>query len=213
MPAVHPSPDRLHDFLLGKLPDPEYAAVEAHLTACDECRAASAADTTADSLVELLAAAGRSGSATPLPAHTLSDVVPSSLAATREWTDPAADPFAPPGLADHPRYRLLRRLGMGGMGVAYLAEHRGLCRKMALKVIRPGLADRPGAAERFRRETRAVARLSHPNIVAAFDAEETGGAHFLVMEYVPGETLAELVAGGRPLPAAAACRAARDAAR
>jgi hypothetical protein len=93
----------------------------------------------------------------------------------------------------------------------WLAEHTRLDRPVALKVIRPALLANPGAVERFGRETRAVARLRHDNIVAAYDADSAGGTHFLVMEYVDGPTLAELAAAG-PLPAEA-CRAVRDAAR
>src|SRR5205814_4997818 len=99
-----------------------------------------------------------------------------------------------------------------GMGSVWPAEHAVMRRPVALKVIRPEFLSRPGAAERFTREVRAAAKLHHPHIVTAFDAEEVGGMHFLVMEYVEGQTLADRLAAG-PLPAAEACRAVRDAAR
>jgi hypothetical protein len=97
------------------------------------------------------------------------------------------------------------------MGSVWLAEHLLLGRPVAVKVIRPEMLARPGAAGRFAREMRAVARLAHPNIVAAYDADDAAGTHFLVMEYVDGRTLADRLADG-PVPAADACRWVRDAA-
>ena len=99
----------------------------------------------------------------------------------------------PAALADHPRYRIVKWLGSGGMGAVYLAEHRLMERTVALKVINRDLTDHPGLVERFRREVRAAARLHHPNIVTAYDAEQAGALHFLVMEFVEGTDLAKLV--------------------
>src|SRR5262245_32911570 len=69
----------------------------------------------------------------------------------------------PAALADHPRYRVVRPLGRGGMGAVFLAEHKVMNRAVALKVIRPDLTARPELVERFRREVQAAARLLHPN--------------------------------------------------
>src|SRR5207237_348909 len=121
-------------------------------------------------------------------------------------------PDVPPELRDHPRYRVLRVLGAGGMGVVYQAEHRLMERPVALKVLNAALLRRPGAVERFRREVKAAARLAHPNIVAAYDADQAGGLHFLVMEYVEGTDLARLVEKRGPLPTAHACHFVRQAA-
>ncbi|HKB41714.1 MAG TPA: serine/threonine-protein kinase, partial [Gemmataceae bacterium] len=85
-------------------------------------------------------------------------------------------------------------------------------RLVALKVINPRLVASPQAVERFRREVRAAARLAHPNIVAAYDADQAGGTHFLVMEYVEGATLAQLIAEKGRLAVARACDYARQAA-
>src|SRR5262249_2205964 len=90
----------------------------------------------------------------------------------------------PAELTGHPRYRILELLGAGGMGAVYKAEHRLMERTVALKVISRALTDRPAVVERFRREVKAAARLSHPNIVTAHDAEQAGDTHFLVMECV-----------------------------
>jgi uncharacterized protein (TIGR03067 family) len=91
------------------------------------------------------------------------------------------------------------------MGAVYKAEHQIMKRPVALKVINQELVARPAAVERFHREVLAAARLAHPNIVTAFDADQAGGTHFLVMEYVDGVSLARLVAERGPLPIQDAC--------
>jgi hypothetical protein len=91
------------------------------------------------------------------------------------------------------RYRLGSLLGGGGMARVYVASDRLLERQVAVKVLSPPYAQDPVFVERFRREARAAARLSHPNIVAVFDSGSDGGLHYLVMEYVPGESLAQLL--------------------
>src|SRR5205814_1714789 len=85
-------------------------------------------------------------------------------------------------------------------------------RRVALKVIRPEFLAKPGAGERFHREMEAAARLHHANVVTAFDAERAGDCHFLAMEYIEGECLAERVARTGPLDIAEACLAIRDVA-
>jgi serine/threonine protein kinase len=126
---------------------------------------------------------------------------------------PAADPEAVPAeLVNHPRYRVVRLLGRGGMGAVYLAEHLLMERQVALKVIGSHLLQNPEMLGRFRQEVRAVASLSHPNIVAAHDADTAGALHFLVMEYIDGVSLADYEARHRPLPVAEACAAIEQAA-
>jgi serine/threonine-protein kinase len=114
------------------------------------------------------------------------------------------------------RYCVLERLGGGGMGQVFKAEHRLMRRVVALKVVarlpRRGDAARAGALARFRGEVEAAARLRHPNIVTAYDAAAARGRLFLVMEYVDGVDLARLVAAHGPLPVPLACEAARQAA-
>jgi serine/threonine protein kinase len=119
---------------------------------------------------------------------------------------------APPALADHPRYRLVKLLGAGGMGAVYLAEHRVMQRPVALKVISRDLMADPNAVERFQREVRTAARLAHVNIVTAHDAEQAGDTHFLVMEYVEGIDLAQVIQRRGPLPVPFACNYVRQAA-
>jgi serine/threonine protein kinase len=110
------------------------------------------------------------------------------------------------------QYLLLDRLGEGGMGEVFKARHRGLGRVVALKFIRRERLTHPEAINRFRREMRAAAQLSHPNIVLAYDADEVDGRHFLVMEYVEGTDLKKVVEQRGPLPVLEACSYVRQAA-
>jgi TolB-like protein/tRNA A-37 threonylcarbamoyl transferase component Bud32/Flp pilus assembly protein TadD len=97
-------------------------------------------------------------------------------------------------------YRILEQLGKGGMGEVYLAEDTTLKRKVALKVLPPELATSQERLERFQREAESLASLNHPNIVTIHTVEEDGGVRFLTMEWVEGQTLADLMGkGGIPL--------------
>jgi putative intracellular protease/amidase len=121
-------------------------------------------------------------------------------------------PAVPRELADHPRYRVVKVLGAGGMGVVYQAVHRLMERAVALKVINRDLTSDPLVVERFRQEVKAAGRLAHANIVTAHDAEQAGNLHFLVMEFGDGISLARVIAKHGPLPVANACNYARQAA-
>lgn len=91
-------------------------------------------------------------------------------------------------------FRIERELGRGGMAVVYLAHQPELARRVALKVLRPGLAVEPRHVDRFKREALAIARLQHPHIVAVYAVGEDKGWHYLAMEYVEGGNLAEVYA-------------------
>jgi serine/threonine protein kinase len=101
-------------------------------------------------------------------------------------------------------YVLLDPLGKGGMGGVFRGMHRGMKRIVALKVLLPRKMKTADSVERFQREVEAMARLSHPNIVAAFDAGEHSGLRYLAMEYVEGKDLSSLVAEHGVLPVATA---------
>lgn len=104
------------------------------------------------------------------------------------------------------RYRIDRRVARGGMAVVYEATDLRLDRVVAVKVMHEPLADDPTFVNRFEREARSAAKLSHPNAVAVFDQGEDQGTLFLVMEYVPGVTLRDLIRREAPLPPALALR-------
>jgi serine/threonine protein kinase len=218
--AAHPSIEELAAFTLGTLADGAHLAIEAHVAVCDFCQER-AAVAPGDALIDLLRSAhARTGNQddtsvaaadmaqTPAPVAALPVTMAHRSAPS---TDPDAD-VPPPELTRLQRYRVTRRLGAGGMGAVYQAEHRVMQRTVALKVIHPSFVINANARELFRREVRAAARLCHPNIVTTYDAEDSGDTHFLVMEYVEGVNLGRLVQERRPLSVAEACAAVRQAA-
>src|SRR5881396_2903404 len=109
------------------------------------------------------------------------------------------------------RYRLLSRIASGGMGTVWRAEDTILHRPVAVKVLSDGLGHDARFVERFRREARAAAGLSHPNVAGVYDYGEDGGVPFIVMELIQGETLADRLRDGRLPPAEAARVAAQVA--
>jgi WD40 repeat protein/serine/threonine protein kinase len=109
-------------------------------------------------------------------------------------------------------YLVLERIGEGGMGQVYKARHQHMNRVVALKVIRKERLNSPDAVRRFYKEIQAAAQLSHPNIVLAYDAGQTGPTHFFAMEYVEGMDLAHMVQESGPIPVGQACDYIRQAA-
>ena len=92
------------------------------------------------------------------------------------------------------RYRLEAKLGSGGMSTVYLARDETLDRPVAVKVMHREMSEQADQLQRFRQEARAVAKISHPNVVAVIDAGEDGGHPYIVFEYVEGETLKQRIA-------------------
>jgi serine/threonine-protein kinase len=109
------------------------------------------------------------------------------------------------------QYRILDHLGRGGMGRVFKAEHQTMNRVVAIKVLAPHLVKTPKAQQLFQREVRAAAKLVHPNIVTAYDANQIGDRCYLVMEYVDGPNLEQLVRQQGPLPFGVACDFIRQA--
>jgi serine/threonine protein kinase len=110
------------------------------------------------------------------------------------------------------KYKVLERLGQGGMGQVFLCEHMLMRRRVAVKVLPTARAEDPIALERFYREARAVAALDHVNLVRAFDIDQDENLHFLVMEYVDGVNFMDLVKKSGPMDALRACHYIRQAA-
>lgn len=110
------------------------------------------------------------------------------------------------------RYSIDRELGRGGMGVVYLAREVHLDRLVAIKLLPPDKAERPGLRDRFLREARLAAKLSHPNIIPIHAVDEVDGFVFFVMSYVDGETLAARVRNRGPLSASDGIRVLREVA-
>ncbi|UUO06948.1 protein kinase [Blastopirellula sp. J2-11] len=186
--ALHPSRDKLESFFHGTLPEEERQVIEDHVAQCDVC-CDILRTTPHDPFAQRIHAA----------LSTMHDPSPSPALPNN------FNAGVPAELREHPRYRILRRLGQGGMGVVYQAEHRLMERPVALKVIHGRLLSNEIAVERFRLEVKAAARLSHRNIVVAYDAEQAGNLHFLVMEYLDGVSLTEIVERRGPLSLLHAC--------
>jgi urea transport system substrate-binding protein len=186
MEPVCPPRERLEQLTAKCLPPDELASVQTHVGGCTLCQQA------------------------------LADL--SAFQPTKSWAPPpGTDPEperapAPEELRNHPRYRVIGVLGRGGMGAVYKAEHRLLERPVVLKVIRPDLVATPALVQRFQREARLAARMSHPNVVAVYEAEAFEATQMLVMEYVEGVTLAHLTAERGLLPIAEACELVRQTA-
>ncbi len=197
-PVTHPTAEVLAAYGLGKLKEKDTATVFRHLQECPQCRQA----------VER----GRADRPTPSGTQLPATVALQSVAASK--ASPAAAPLAdlPPELVNHAKFRILKELGRGGMGVVYQAEHRLMEKTVALKVISRALLSHPEALERFHREVRAAAKLEHQHIVRALDADSAGELHLLVMEFIEGVSLFQTVQQKGALPVTHACHYARQAA-
>ena len=207
---THPPPALLADFAAGKLVDAECTEIVAHLDACPMCRQL-LASLPPDSISARLQGTGSEDA--PLPTGSWSGASPSMIDAMQRG-NPIDEVQTPAELVNHPKFQLLRQLGRGGMGVVFLAEHRMMGRRVAIKVINKALIESAETLLRFTAEVRAAAKLSHPNIVQAYDAEQAGDLHFLVMEFVEGKNLAELLEERqKPLSTRHACHYARQVAK
>src|SRR3954466_13156656 len=108
------------------------------------------------------------------------------------------------------RYRIEREIAHGGMAEVYLARDDSLDRLVALKALFPEFAREPSFVERFRREAQAAANLNHPNVVSVYDWGQEAGTYFIVMEYVEGRSLRELLADQQRLEPQRAVAIAAD---
>ncbi|MBX9625085.1 MAG: serine/threonine protein kinase [Gemmataceae bacterium] len=146
---------------------------------------------------------------------------PAEADSTRPPDGSVPDPDATTDLSDDPAdtlhvgslgaYRLVGRLGRGGMGEVWAADDPALGRRVAVKVMRPGVAARPGARDRFLREARAAAAVHHDHVVPIYHVGEDAGVPYLVMPLLEGESLHDRLKRG-PLPPAEVIRVGREAA-
>ncbi|HTA29314.1 MAG TPA: protein kinase, partial [Candidatus Cybelea sp.] len=144
----------------------------------------------------------------PLPSGVLSGLCPACLfqqgAVGDTGAQPEGAPFQPPSVEEvarlFPQLEILGFIGKGGMGAVYKARQLALDRIVALKILPPQTAGGPGFIERFNREARALAKLSHPNIVAVHEFGQVNGLPFFVMEFVDGLNLRQLEQAGQLSP-------------
>ncbi len=205
---LHPTDQALRDFSVGKLGDGLADSVNSHLQECADCQRRVAA-MSSDSFLGRLRDAHLQPEISP-PVQSESGA-PRPDIGEASHRDPQTDTL-PPHLADHPDYEILRELGRGGMGVVYLAHNRLMGRDEVLKVVGKHLIERKGVLERFSREIRSAARLTHPNIVHAYSAFRCGESVVFAMEYVDGLDLAKVVKAKGPMSVAHASYSAYQAA-
>ncbi len=215
MPSVEcPNRSTLYDYLVGKLPDDASDSLATHVEACPDCQAelATLSDVEETLVGQLRGAAavepyldesecghaiakakgvaegGGKGDSPNLPER------PSGCFAqmgTVPFSLPEASQTSLP--AQLGEYRLIERLGSGGMGAVYKAVHNRLDRVVALKILPRARTDDPRAIVRFEREMKAIGRLDDPHIVRAYDAREIDDRLVLVMEFVEGLDLGKIV--------------------
>jgi predicted Ser/Thr protein kinase len=141
-----------------------------------------------------------------LPSGALEGLCPACLLKQGSETAGQAEPtpFRPPSIEEmarlFPQLEILTLIGKGGMGAVYKARQPALDRYVALKILPPQIASGPGFADRFNREARALARLSHPNIVAVHEFGQANGLPYLIMEFVDGLNLRQLERAGKLSP-------------
>ncbi|MEQ8209962.1 MAG: protein kinase [Lacipirellulaceae bacterium] len=210
----HPALELLSDYALGRLDEAELEGIAEHLDQCDDCQETLTSLASEDTLVRGLAMEFETSSYES--EADLAAVLESLKEKPREETldfqrgqnDPE-DAITPQTLRD---YRLLEKLGSGGMGTVYRAKHERLGRQVALKVLPRERMRQPQAIARFAREMQAVGNLDHPHIVRAFDAGEIDGKHFLAMELIDGIDLSALSKQQGQLSVGIACELVRQAA-
>lgn len=199
----------LKAFALGHLDEDRSEAIAAHLSACAHCEETMAGfDDTDDSM--LAAVREAAGDAVELAAATPAEAVLEHIA--NPWSGTGeTEKSASTGewIRD---YELLEPLGHGGMGTVYKAVHARLQRPVAIKLLPSRRLRDPDAVARFEREMKAIGRLDHPAIVRATDAGDADGTHFLVMDYVDGIDLSQLIKLTGPMDVASACEVIRQAA-
>ncbi len=198
-----PDNERLEQFLEDLLDGPERDELSAHVAGCDSCQE------TLERLTEEPEALRGALSSTRRPAAVSSSA---SYLSRLRAPPPSVRGPAKGELPSVAGYDILAELGRGGMGVVYRALHLRLNRTVALKMILAGAHAGPRERERFRQETKAVAQLTHPNIVQIFEVDEADGHSFCALELVEGGSLVQHMAG-HPQPTDAAARLVETLAR
>ena len=225
MQSTHPSPRQLAALALGRLKPDARDRLQAHVATCASCETF-LAQTPPETLKSLLQQSVPPRNTADQPTssfqreHVTNPAIdmspqaraPSAGEPSRGLPPPAdGDDSIPRELRQQTKYRIVRLLGRGGMGSVYEVHHERMDRRQALKVINPELVDNPQALSRFEEEIKAVAKLDHPNIARAYDAESFGPLQAIVMEFVAGQTLHEFLKKRGRLSVMEACRCVRQA--
>ena len=214
--AQCPTRRELSDYIVGKLAVARLEEIDSHLGGCSDCQ--QLLDTfsgPSDTLVSSLKRGPAAEEYVDEPECRQALSVVAGIAREPAFAAESGGNLegdAQPELAQIGPYRLLAKLGQGGMGTVYKALHTKLKRTVALKVLSADRMRDAQAAARFEREMEAVGKLVHPNIVLAHDAGEFDETHFLAMEYLEGSSLSDLVKSQGALSIADACELVRQAA-
>ncbi|TWU42129.1 serine/threonine protein kinase [Novipirellula artificiosorum] len=193
----------LRRVLLGQLPKEQFDSAISHLDRCDACRMA------VEQLENLAENRGAGIVSDPFQAESACQVALNRMMERPKSNLSFTTPLPCETLGP---YRLLRTLGIGGMGTVYLAEHQRLKRQVAVKLLPRERVNQPGWLDRFEREMTTIAALEHPNVVRATDAGHQEGWHYLVMEYLDGMDVGRIAHRVGQLPIADACEIVRQAA-
>lgn len=201
-----PSQDVLLEYFLGMADDFVSGSIDAHISSCESCnhRLTEMESTQGALLRDTLHTAGLYDPADPPDAqHAIDAAWQAAQEILRKNLPAGASPTSVG------QYQILERIGRGGMGSVYRAEHTQLKKVVALKLI-PIQWSHPQTLQRFEREIRAAGQLQHPGIVTATDAGTQSGMQFLAMEFVDGLDLGKLTRSIAPIPTADACEIARQ---
>ena len=213
MQLTCPTESRLRDFLEGSMDGVEANQISEHVGSCADCdRAISSLENEQGDVLKVLRDRTRTDS-------LLQEQEFQQLRNTARLGQFDSD--TTPGIDDDERldagnrlrdYRLVKKIGEGGMGTVYQAVHLHLAKPVALKILPVDRLQSKQSVRRFRQEMRAVGRVNHPNVVSASDAGTIDGQHFLVMELVQGADLARIIRHQGSLSVADACEIVRQAA-
>jgi serine/threonine protein kinase len=199
----HPTADRLLAFRTGRLDAAESAEIERHLANCESCRLKVASPR---QTIDAPAASSSSTFTSDPPASgPVAVTAPEGGVAVRGAAHTAKEAAGPSSQRRTPmdlppqfgRYQIVKRLGHGGMGSVYLAVDTYLDRRVAIKVPHMGAAENPRILERFYREAKAAATLTHPNLCSVYEVGQIEGIHYQAMAYLEGRLLSDFISSGK----------------
>ena len=211
MQLTCPTTDRLREFLEGSVDDAEANQISGHVVECPSCdRVLTSLESEQNDVLKTLREGGRTESFLQEPEfEQLRNTARFSQADTAASSEVDEHLETGKRLRD---YRLVKKIGEGGMGTVYQAFHVHLAKHVALKILPSDKLRSKQSVARFRQEMRAVGKVNHANVVSASDAGTIDGQHFLVMELVQGADLARIIHDRGPLSVADACEIVRQAA-
>ena len=206
-----PSVDCLRDFLDGSIDDAEASKISSHVVECPGCDGVlSSLESEHGDVLDTLRHGVQTENILREPEF---EELRNTILVRQSDTDTTPNIDGQPTKGQRLRdYRLIKKIGEGGMGTIYQAVHVHLAKHVALKILPEDKLRSKQSVARFRQEMRAVGRVNHPNVVSASDAGTTDGHHFLVMELVQGADLARIIQDRGPLSVANACEIVRQAA-